>query len=180
MRAVHPAILGKHVADVAGAFAAHGDAAVAVLHGAVLHDEVLAGRVQAAAIGIAPALDGDAIVAGIEGAAVDQHIDGGFGVAAIVVRAVAGDGDVAHGDVLAQYRVHLIHRRVDDGDVLDLHVGATVGLYEHRPQIAAVAELAVRDGHTLLRHVAQGGAGLALILAVRPSLSGPRPPVLGV
>src|ERR1017187_10222276 len=180
VRTVHPAILGKHVADVARAFAAHGDAAVAVLHGAVLHDEVLAGRVQAAAIGIASALDGDAIVAGIEGAAVDQHIDGGFGVATIVVRAVAGHGDVAHGDVLAQHRVHFIHRRVDDGEVLDLHVGATVGLHEHGPQIAAVAELALPDWYTLLRHLAQRGAGLALILAVRPSLSGPRPPVLAV
>src|ERR1035437_9643505 len=73
LMAVHLAILREHVADVAGTFAAHGDAAVAVLHDAVLHDEVLAWRVQAAAVGVAPALDGDAIVAGIEGAAVDQH-----------------------------------------------------------------------------------------------------------
>src|SRR5450756_985120 len=180
VRAVHLAILREHVADVAGAFAAHGDTTVAVLHDAVLHDEVLAGRGHSTAIGVAPALDGDAIVAGIEGAAVDQYVDARFGVAAIVVGTVAGDGHVAHRDVLAEHRVHFIHRRVDDGDVLNLHVGATVGLHEHGPQVAAVAEYSFRDGCPLLPHLAQGGPGLGLILVVRPSLSGPRPPVLGV
>src|SRR5450756_360052 len=180
VRAVHLAILREHVADIARAFAAHGDATVAVLHDAVLHDEVLARHMQSAAIGVAPALDGDAIVAGIEGAAVDQHVDARFGVAAVVVGTVTGDGHVAHRDVLAEHRVHFIHRRVDDGDVLNLHVGAAVGLHEHGPQPGAVAELALRDGCTLLDHLGQGGAGLGLILVVRPSLSGPRPPVLGV
>src|SRR6185369_10636793 len=59
--AVHFAVLGEHVADVARTFAAQRDAAVPVLHGALLHDDVFRGRVQPPPIAVAAGLDGDAI-----------------------------------------------------------------------------------------------------------------------
>src|SRR5207249_3332246 len=71
MRAVHLAILRENVADVARALAAQGHAAVSVLHRAALHDDVLACRMQTAAIRVTAALDRDAVVARIERTAVD-------------------------------------------------------------------------------------------------------------
>jgi len=64
--ALQPAVFGEDIADTAGDFAADGDGSVAVLHGAIANDDVLAGCGNAAAVAIAARLDGDAVVAGIE------------------------------------------------------------------------------------------------------------------
>src|SRR5690606_13784584 len=66
--AVHAAILDKDLADAAADLAAQGHAAVAVHHHTAGDDDVLAGLVDAPAIGIAARFDGDAVVARIEDA----------------------------------------------------------------------------------------------------------------
>ena len=73
--------------------------------------------------------------------------------------------------------MHLVHRRIGDGDVFHLHVGAAVGLNEHRAQPGAIAELALRDGDALLRHLHQRRARLTLIRIFGPG--GPHLPAHG-
>ena len=116
------------------------DAAVAVLHRAVADDDVLDRHVHAPAVVVAAGLERDAVVAGVEGAALDQHVAARLRIAAVVVRAVAADRHVAHRDVLAEDRMDLPHRRVDDRDALDEDVAAAVRLDEVRPQPVALAE----------------------------------------
>ena len=93
------------------------------------------GVLHAAAVVVAARLDRDAVVAGVERAALDQHVAARLGIAAVVVRPVAADRDVAHRDVLAQHRMDLPHRRVDDRHALDEHVAAAIRLDEVRPQL---------------------------------------------
>ena len=102
-----------------------------------------------------PGLDRDAVVAGVERAVLDQHVAARLGIAAVVVRAVAADRYAADGDVLAEHRVDLPHRRVDDRHALDEHVAAAIGLDEIRPQVVARAEDALGDRHALGLHLDQ-------------------------
>src|SRR5262249_57713521 len=69
--AVHSAALDEDVSRAARDLAADDDAAVAVLHLAVAHDDVLDRRVDAAAVGVSSRLERDAVVAGVEAAALD-------------------------------------------------------------------------------------------------------------
>src|SRR5205085_3409820 len=125
----------EEVAYAAGDFAPDGDAAVAVLHAAILYDDVLRRDAQASPVGVAARLDGDAVVARVERAVLDENVFAGLRVAAVVVRAVAANVHAAHGDVRAEDGVNLPHGRVDNRHVLDEHVLAAVGLYELRPEI---------------------------------------------
>src|ERR1044071_3014382 len=182
--AVERTVFGEEEPDAAGDFAADGDAAVAVLHAAAADDDVLRGDVQTPAVGVAAGLDGDAVVARVEGAVFDEHVLARLGVAAVVVLAVALDVDPADGDVGAEDGVEFPHRRVDDGDALDEHVLAAVGLDELRAEVAAFAEDALADGRAALGQLFERLAGLQLVRhALLPAVSRltlPEPPVLFV
>src|SRR5581483_5853723 len=176
VRAVHPAVLDKHVAHAARHLAAHHDAAVPILHRAVADDYVFSGRGDAAAVVVAPGLDRDAIVARVKDAVLDQHVAARFRVAAVVVRAVADDGDAAHGDVLAEYRVDFPHRRVVDRHALNQHVARAVRLDEAGPQAIARPEDALRDRDAPLIEIEQPFDAARPFLRLAPAF-GPRPPV---
>ena len=78
--AVHLAVLNEHVVAASRYFRADYNAAVAVLHHAVAHYDVLAGQSGVASLAalapvlVASALDGDAVVAGIEYAVFNQYV----------------------------------------------------------------------------------------------------------
>ena len=67
--------------------AAQREAAMAVLERAPLDHHVLAGSIDAQAVGIYSRLDRNAVVAFVESAVLDQHISARVGVAAIRVLA---------------------------------------------------------------------------------------------
>src|SRR5262249_733015 len=148
--AVHAAALDEDVSRAARDLAADDDAAVAVLHLAVAHDDVLDRRVDAAAVGVSSRLERDAVVAGVEAAALDQDVAARFGIAPVVVRSVAPDREAA--DVRAENRMHFPHRRVHDRHAFDQYVPAAIGLDEIRAQVAAVAEDAPLDRHAVRGH----------------------------
>ena len=112
-----------------------------------------AGDVDAAAVVVAAGLDGDAVVAGVENAILDQHVAARFRIAAVVVGAVAEDIHAADGDVGAENRIDLPHRRIVNGDAFDQHVLAAIRLDEVGPQKLAFAKYAFLDRLAALTHL---------------------------
>ena len=154
-----------------GDFAADRNAAMAVLHDAILNDDVLAGHVDAPAVPVAARFDSDTVVAGAENATDDEHAVAAFRIAAIVVRAVAVDIDAAHCNVAAQHRIELPHRGVLDGEVFEKNVRTAIGLDEVWAKKMSFAEDALGDGSVFIAH---GDDSLSVVARG----AGPRPPVL--
>ncbi len=150
---------------------------MAVLHAAAADDHVLGRLLQPPPLGVAARLDGDAVVAGVEDAVLDQHVAAGFRVTAVVVRAAAVDAQLTDNDVLALDRMDLPHRRGDDGQALDQHVLATIGLDEHRADGVAGSEHPLGHRRARLAHVAQA---LAVADHAGRRALDPVPPVIGV
>src|SRR3989338_3984480 len=74
VRTVHAAVFCEHVPDTAGHLASDDDAAMAILHGAVAHYDVLTRHCEAAAVGVPPGFDRNAIVSRIEQASLNENI----------------------------------------------------------------------------------------------------------
>ena len=72
--AVHAAVLHVQVAVSAGDFTADDYTSVAILHETVAHDDVFAGDVPFATVGVASRFDGDAVVACVEGTILNQYV----------------------------------------------------------------------------------------------------------
>ena len=182
--AVHHALLGEDPPRPARNLRADRHAAMAVLHPASLNDDVLRRHLHAPAVGVASGLDRDAVVARVEEAVRDQHVFARLRIAAVGVRAICLDVEILDGDVGAQHRVDLPHRRVEHADAFDQHVRAAVRLDELRAQVVAGAEDAVLDRHAALRHVEERVAvGILIDVALLPAAvraAFPRPPVRAV
>src|SRR5215208_3915362 len=71
---IHAAVVGEYVPTAARDLAPDRDAAMAITHLAVAHDDVLARHVEPTSIGVAPGFDRDAIVASVEHTTIDQHV----------------------------------------------------------------------------------------------------------
>src|SRR4249920_737265 len=90
---------------------------------------------------------------------------------------MAADRHIAHRDVLAQDRMDLPHRRVDDGDAIDEDVATAVRLDEIRPEPMAFAENPLAHRHAASSEVHQSVAGCRLFLA---PFATPVPPVVRI
>ena len=125
-------------------------------------------HVDAPPVGVAPGLDRDAVVAGVEVAAFDQHVAARLRITAVVVRTVRLDPYAAHGDVRAQHRIDLPHRRVPDRHALDQDVAAAVRLDERRPEVGIHAESRVGTG-TPRSAMSNSRVRAAALVARRPA-----------
>ena len=103
---------------------------MSVLHGAIAHNDVLAGDVPMTSVVVLARFDGDAIVARIEDAILYQHILARFGVASVVVGPMAIEGVSAHHNVLREQGVKNPEGRVVEGDALNQHAVALIYLDE--------------------------------------------------
>ena len=181
--AVHYVVFGKHIAASAGYLAAYHHAAVAVLHLAVAHNDVLARAVPQAPVVVSAALDGYAVVAGVEEAVFYQHAVARLGVASVAVGAIVVDVHAAYGDVFRQQRVNHPERRAQQSDVFYEYAVALVEVYQLRAQAVFRPEAALVHVDTVFRHLQQPGAA-AVALAYHTFLpavvggSAPLPPRL--
>ncbi len=150
---VHLAVLCKDVLHAAADLRTYYHAAVAVLHGAVAHDDVLTWNVGTQTVAVASALQCDAVVASSEGATLDEHVLARLWVAAVAVRTVVDNGHVAYGKVLAEQWVHHPERRVEQLHAFDEHVLALHEVHQLWTQALALAEDAVLYRHVVVRHI---------------------------
>ena len=155
---------------------------MAVLHGAIANNNVLAGHAHAPPVAVAPALNGDAIVSRFEDAALNQNVGGALRIAAVVIRPEAGDSYAAHRDVAAQHRIQFPHGGIANAHAFNQHVSRAVRLEKRRAQIVALAEDALAHRHILVAHGYQSvGVGARVgsaRLAAEPGAARPRPPMV--
>src|SRR5262245_5762933 len=157
LRAVELTVFSEYVADPGGGFAADRDGAMSVFHVAAANYDVLRRHPDTAAVGIASGFDRDAVVTGVEEAVLDEHVAARFGIAAVSVRAARKHLDVepSDGNVRAQHRMHLPHRRVAEFHALDQDVCAAVRLDEIGPQVVTRSIHAVAHRHAALGQIEQ-------------------------
>ena len=116
--AAHPDVF-----HTAAHFRAHHKAAMAVVHGAVLDNQVFAGLGMAPAVGVFAALDANGIVPHIETGAGENHILAAFDVYAVAVGGIVrgADADVPDGDILAPEGVQVPAGGILEGSVFQEH-----------------------------------------------------------
>ena len=150
---------------------------MAILHIAVANDEIAAGNVDAAPVGIASGFNRDAVVARVKGAVFDQDVGAGFGIAAIVIGAVRIDAHAADRDIGAEHGIQFPHGGVLHREAFQQHVRAPVGLNEVGSQIVSGAVHALGNRHVPVGRCDQGIAVLILIRAGAAGSALPVPPV---
>ena len=112
----------------------------------------------------------------------DQNILARLGITAIVVRAVRRYPDLSNSYVLAQHRMYLPHRGINDLHAFDQNILASIRLYEIWPQELSVAENAVANRNAVLHHFVKSCTCRTLIrhslFPAVPRAAVPVPPIL--
>ena len=150
--APHPAVVHPDVADSAGHFAADGNTAVTVQHGAPGDFHILGGHMVLLALPDLSGLNGDAVVPHGEQGSVQLHSVAALGIETVRIGAVGRSfhRDIEEAEVIAEEGMDVPERAVAESDPLDGDIPAALQK-EQMPPIGPVLSLGIDPPDAFLR-----------------------------